>query len=374
MGKIKVKLISGIDDEKSVISAFKVGADSYVVFDSESTGSMGLPIILVSKLVGNKLSKVIDQNEWQKTKEYLKLIISDAQMEYIVVPSDISAEEVFNTQLTLPQASFDAIKNNYKPVPSGNDGVVASSAPFVPNIEVTPISPAAPSIPSPVQAPVAAPIVNNINVEMPAPVVAPSEPVVNAVPVAEPIIAPVVAPTMPVTPIIEAPITAGVVNNADVQTPIAEPILNQPVQVVETPIMPMPSVVSASPVVEPVKIPIPVMPEIPAVSVEAPKIPMPEIPVIPEVPVVAPVIPITPVINPIIPEIPNASNMTAAPVINQNEVTHEANVNGVVINTPDIKAEDNITNVDKYKDMKETFMKSCENMFDALLKEMENKN
>ena len=114
MKKIKLNLVSGNVIEKPLMNAFTSNNMSYVVLDNEMNGSMGLPIILVSKLENNKLIKIIDQAEWQSVKEYLKSIIAGGSMEYIKMPDEISADDIYYTQLTLPVPSFDALKNAYK--------------------------------------------------------------------------------------------------------------------------------------------------------------------------------------------------------------------------------------------------------------------
>ena len=115
MTKIKLSLPTGNSVEKSLLSAFSVGEKKYVVMDAESVGSMGLPIILVSAFSGEKLSKIIDQNEWTSVKEALKSIISGGNVQYINIPQNLTADEIFYNQLTLPLASFDVLKNSYKP-------------------------------------------------------------------------------------------------------------------------------------------------------------------------------------------------------------------------------------------------------------------
>lgn len=305
MGKIKINLSTGVEQEKNVINAFKVGNDSYVVLDNETTGSMGLPIILIAKINTNKLSKIIDQIEWQRTKENLKLIISNSPMEYIVIPSLLSADEVYYTQLTLPQASFDAIKNNYKPVPDG--GAVApilTEEPFVPTVEVTPIITAPSSADASLEF-ASAPVVVEQVVPVSAPVVMPVEPVIAPViPVVQ------VAPVMPV---------------------ISQPTVNP----VIAPVMPDVQVA-------------PIMPEVPVevVSPVAPSIPV--APIVPEItlpvePVIAPAALEQPAVAPVI--APSFIEASPAPMINENLQPELVN----------------------YNDLKETFMKSCENMFDALI-------
>jgi len=114
MGKIKLNLISGAIVEKPLINAFKANNNEYIVLDNEMNGSMGLPIILVCKFVDNKLTKITDQNEWAIVKEYLKNIIAGNQIEFIKVSSELIADDIYYTQLTLPVPSFDALKNAYK--------------------------------------------------------------------------------------------------------------------------------------------------------------------------------------------------------------------------------------------------------------------
>lgn len=129
--KIKINLQSGTSIEKPLITAFKGSNGEYVVLDNEIKGSMGLPIILVSKLENNALVKIEDKSaEWEAVKESLRLIIAGNQIDYISVLPEINAADVFFTQLTLPVASFDALKNNYNTLSEG-EPVASSEEPKV---------------------------------------------------------------------------------------------------------------------------------------------------------------------------------------------------------------------------------------------------
>ena len=114
MGKIKLNLASGGVVEKPLITAFKGTNGSYVVLDNEMNGGMGLPIILVCKLENDRLVKINDQAEWGMVKENLKSIIAGGNIEYLKINNELSADDVYFTQLTLPVPSFDTLKNNYK--------------------------------------------------------------------------------------------------------------------------------------------------------------------------------------------------------------------------------------------------------------------
>jgi len=76
---------TGVDNFE-LLTAFKVEGNTYVIFDSERVGSMGLPIIYISNFSNGKLEK-IDNNseEWQNVKNYLKGIINGANFEYIKI-------------------------------------------------------------------------------------------------------------------------------------------------------------------------------------------------------------------------------------------------------------------------------------------------
>lgn len=117
MAKINVMKPTG-SEMLSLLSAFKAENLTYVVFDSEKVGSMGLPIIYISKLT-DKLEKVTDNNEWQSVKNSLKGIINGTNYEYVKVNDTMNADEAFYTPLTLPQSSFDLIKSRY--IVTGND-------------------------------------------------------------------------------------------------------------------------------------------------------------------------------------------------------------------------------------------------------------
>ena len=289
MGRIKIKITTGQEIEKNVINAFTAENNTYVVIDNQVTGSMGLPIILVSKLVNNKLLKIESPDEWQKTKEFLKLIIASGQVKYVNIPNEVVADEIYSTQLTLPVESFDVIKKNYKPeeVPASNE--------FIPNIEITPIG--APVKPNPMES-----MFNNQTV---APAMPATAPVMPAAPVVEPVMPTIEMPVVNPVPVIETP---------------------------SAPVMPTPFEMPAAPVQNVAGMSNAFNTMAPEVEQSVPKIEMPE--------VKAPVIE-----TPVMP----------API--KEEVSKA---------TLDV-------NSDKYKDMKETFLKSCENMFDALVRQFENK-
>lgn len=113
MAKINITKPTGGSEALALVSAFVADSNSYVVFDSEKMGSMGLPIIFISKLVNEKLEKINDNNEWQSLKNYLKGIINGTNFQYIKINDSLKADEAFYTPLTLPQASFDLIKQRY---------------------------------------------------------------------------------------------------------------------------------------------------------------------------------------------------------------------------------------------------------------------
>ena len=109
-----MNLPTGTSVEKVLINCFKSDDNIYAVFDAENVGSMGLPIILISKLVNNRLTKIVEPDEWTKVKGCLKEIISGVSKEYVSLQETLDADELFYNQLTLPVASFDALKNAYK--------------------------------------------------------------------------------------------------------------------------------------------------------------------------------------------------------------------------------------------------------------------
>ncbi|MBQ6841550.1 MAG: hypothetical protein IJO63_05525 [Bacilli bacterium] len=277
MSKIKINLASGSVVEKPLVTCFKGTNGSYLVLDNETNGSMGLPIICISKFNGTAAEKIFDQSEWASVKENLKTIIAGTALPYVSVPDTITAQDDFFTQLTLPVASFDLLKSVYAPAPV--------AAPAVPEAPATPAAPAVPEAPAASVAPAVpepSPI-GESSVIAPAPVVAPAPaaPVVSEV-------APVAAPEVPSAPVINAPI----INQAPA-APVA------PVAPVADPIAP----VIAAPTIEAAPV------------VEAP----------------------APVATPAAPEVatPTASDDIAV--------------------------------------IKDNFMKSCEMMFDALIKKFENK-
>lgn len=147
MSKIRVNLTSGNVFEKPLVTCFQGTSANYVVFDNEMNGSMGLPIICISKLNGNRLEKIFDQSEWASVKENLKSIISGSTLMYLEVPENLSAQDDFFTQLTLPVASFDVLKSSYNPpkpesevMPAPQPEVAPAPAP-TPEVMETPAPP-----------------------------------------------------------------------------------------------------------------------------------------------------------------------------------------------------------------------------------------
>lgn len=147
MSKIRVNLTSGNVFEKPLVTCFQGTSANYVVFDNEMNGSMGLPIICISKLNGNRLEKIFDQSEWASVKENLKSIISGSTLMYLEVPENLSAQDDFFTQLTLPVASFDVLKSSYNPpkpepevMPAPQPEVAPTPAP-TPEVMETPAPP-----------------------------------------------------------------------------------------------------------------------------------------------------------------------------------------------------------------------------------------
>ena len=148
MSKIRVNLTSGNVFEKPLVTCFQGTSANYVVFDNEMNGSMGLPIICISKLNGNRLEKIFDQSEWASVKENLKSIISGSTLMYLAVPENLNAQDDFFTQLTLPVASFDVLKSSYNPpkpepevMPAPQPEVAPAPVQPAPEVMETPASP-----------------------------------------------------------------------------------------------------------------------------------------------------------------------------------------------------------------------------------------
>lgn len=120
MTRVKLNLVSGSVQEREVVTAFTFNNVKYIIFDGESNGSMGLPIILVSKESMGKVVGITDAEEWKNTKECLKKIISGETVEYASVASELKADDIYYRQLTLPIASFDILKSSYA-APSDDD-------------------------------------------------------------------------------------------------------------------------------------------------------------------------------------------------------------------------------------------------------------
>ena len=130
MTRVKLNLASGSVQEREIVTAFNFEGVKYVIFDGESTGSMGLPIILVGKESFGKVVGITDAEEWKNTKECLKKIISGEKVDYASVASELKADDIYYRQLTLPIASFDVLKSSYvAPAQDVNTTSVADQSP-----------------------------------------------------------------------------------------------------------------------------------------------------------------------------------------------------------------------------------------------------
>ncbi len=138
MEKLKINTVSGNVLEKPIVTAFKSNGGEYVVLDNEMNGTMGLPIILVSKLENGSLV-IVPDSEWNAVKEALRLIISGNQMEYVNVGNVLSSEDTFFKQLTLPVASFETLKNSYKPVVHEEVTLETPEVNVEPVVQATPV-------------------------------------------------------------------------------------------------------------------------------------------------------------------------------------------------------------------------------------------
>jgi len=193
MEKLKINTVSGNVLEKPIVTAFKSNGGEYVVLDNQMNGTMGLPIILVSKLENGSLV-IVPDSEWNAVKEALRLIISGNQMEYVNVGNVLSSEDTFFKQLTLPVASFEALKNSYKPVVHEEVTLETSEVNVEPVVQATPVQ-----TPEVVESPI---VMNDAPVapQMPEANVTPIAPIMPEAPVEAQSVAEVPAYTEKVAP------------------------------------------------------------------------------------------------------------------------------------------------------------------------------
>ena len=344
MGKIKINLSSGNIFEKPVVTCFKGASANYLVLDSETNGSMNLPIICVGRLEGSTVNKIVDPAEWTAVKENLKSIIGGNALPYLPVPEVLSASDDFFTQLTLPVASFDLLKNTYHvdtPVAAAQPANTVPSFPDVSSVGPTVKDPEPPKVETP--APIDLSAVNG----------------------------PVV-PTPGVAPQIDSPVQPTPV--VGVQPQVVQPVIDTPSPVAPTP--EPPTFTAPSPVMETPQVTTPetvmsnpanVMEDVTAIikpltdeEINAAPTPVVSEPVSVE-PQVAEPVP-TPVID--TPSFATPTPEVAPFQINDALTAEKPETSGetkkVSLSDDDIAA------------LKETFMKSCENMFDGLIEKFKN--
>ena len=354
MTKVKLSLPSGSEVEKPVISYFSNGGN-YLVLDAESVGSMGLPIILVSKINDNKAEKIIDQNEWSQVKGYLKGIISGGPATYLAAPDSIPADETYYTQLTLPVASFDALKNAYAPAEEtpAEEAVEEAPAPEETNPEIAPEGETTPEVAPAVTETPDANAMQPVNMSTEEPQAAPvidEAPAVEDQAIVNPIIgeeaianegltaeeAPVIEETT-APAVEETPAADDVITPFAPETPAEEaPVIEEPTPVEETPAVEEIPPVEEAPVVE----------NIPTETTEEPA------PI--EEPVEAPVVEEAPVIEEPVAPAPETTT-EEAPVAEAPAITEE-----IVAPVAPTSEAGNI------EEIKAKFMNVCEELFDYL--------
>lgn len=321
----KVNIIKPTERETlAVLTAFNADGNTYIVFDSERVGSMGLPIIYVSKFNLDKLEKISDTNEWQSVKNFLKGIINGTNFHYIKVANELKADEAFYMPLTLPDASFQIIKNRYVVSP---EEASSSDGPLVMEENSSPTPESSNDIPNPPS----------------------SEQVV------------------PNSPVEEKPIESSFVQTPEVSTnpeKTNEPIIPNVPNTVEPEVQSNPTILEtpAAPVTEP------------SSTESVPEAPISEQPIVEAKPIEQPPVEQPPVSNvaPVMPS-ENASSNT---IVNNNPITTEPNN----LEAPTPKIETSETTVEKeiksnltnFINEKETFLSACANMFDALASKYQN--
>lgn len=335
MSKIKLNLVSGVAVEKPLINAFNANQNKYLVLDNEMNGSMGYPIILVSKIVDNKVVKIADPSEWESVKECLKQIIAGNNLDYFAVDPVMSADDIYYTQLTLPVTSFDALKNAYK-VNVVEEANVLEPAVNVPimennetnNLENTNINPNEPVMSG------VAPMPNNFqpNIEA-APVFNYNEPSnVN------PSVMPNPVSDIPVAPVVE-PVTQNVVPEV---SPMNDNQVTEPTQTFVNP--------------NPINIEMPTFDSVNPVSDVA----------------VAPMTEFNATLH-----VNDEHNVVSEPVMPVNPITPEPVVSPVENTIFEPVNNEELNKTDVFASQKEAFMEACSNMFDALVQKFEkelNKN
>ena len=223
MAKISLNLSTGIV-EKPILSCFKKNDNSYLILDAENVGNMGMPIIYVCKIVGDRVVKINDDAEWQSVKGYLKEIIANQPMEFFMPNLSMPADDVYFTQLTLSNDNLNAIKNSFDGSQNASitaDNTVQTDAPV--------------AMENPIDLGVANPNPSNIN-----PIDNNANPMDTVI---EQNIVPDIDPSI-VNPMVENPVMPGM-------TPDINPVIPPMESAVETPIAPSIEPVVSNDVVNP---------------------------------------------------------------------------------------------------------------------------
>lgn len=251
MARLNITKPTGNVDSLNLISAFKAENNTYVVLDSEKMGSMGLPIIYISKYT-TKLEKINNDMEWQSVKNYLKGIISGTNFEYVKIGDNLTADEAYYTPLTLPQNSFDAIKNRYVITETPAANVMPTETVIPARTEASPVMPN-PSTTS--NATVNVSLVTPPQVE---PTAEPQqESVMNLIDEAYRVNTPV-APTPNETPVTPTPVMSQayqVTPQPVAEAPVVNPAPVRTESPVVTPVAPAPSITNVTNVASSIKMP-----------------------------------------------------------------------------------------------------------------------
>ena len=110
MTKVKLNLASGSSQERELVTAFNYADVKYVIFDGESTGSMGLPIILVGKEVVGKVVGITDAEEWKKYHPFVVVIPNMVHLSRETILSSTSKKAIFVGRFDYQKRAQEAIR------------------------------------------------------------------------------------------------------------------------------------------------------------------------------------------------------------------------------------------------------------------------
>lgn len=150
----KVTLLNekGESLQSDIVALFNINQKKFIITTNNEIDPNGLTVLHVSEVVGDKLTPITDDKDWDATKNVMRSVISgneNRDFKYEPVISNINVNGIYSRDISVENSALKAIITDYmnnKPVDSDNSGgeVVQIGNSPAPNPFSSPVYAAAP--------------------------------------------------------------------------------------------------------------------------------------------------------------------------------------------------------------------------------------